>query len=62
MRIGRQRGRCIRRQIDQPQTAGSMLVERVQRQVLSIRRKRELLKVDYRIEAAESQCRLARTS
>src|SRR6185369_1105115 len=53
VRICRQRSRGITRQVDQPQTPGSMLMERVQCQVLSIRRKRELLKIDYRIEAAD---------
>ena len=52
MRIDREWGGCIRRQINQPQTAGSVLVERVQRQVFYIRRKRELLKIDNRVEGS----------
>src|ERR1700736_2464892 len=52
MGIRRQRCRCIARQVFESQTAGGMLVKRIQCQVLPIRGKRELLKINHRFEAA----------
>lgn len=43
--------RRVRCQINQPQTPAGVLVERVQSQVLSIWRKRELLKIEDRVDA-----------
>src|SRR4029077_3418370 len=53
MRIVGQGSRRIARYIYEPKASGGMLMERVQSQMRPIRRKRELLIINNRIETAD---------